>query len=169
MMVVRRCNRWLGCSGVAVVLRPRAGDGRPELRLRVEPERLTERLRMLGLQPDVLPRHPLQLLADQGRCDARAEVRRGCPHIDQVCIEKPLAKGRAIPTKLRGSAGGNVPEDGCTVKRALVLPLPVVEDRAGPAQENPLAGDAAGADLAAVEILNNVRSDERREHQDADR
>ncbi len=123
---------------------------------------------MLGLQPDVLPRHPCNYWR------IKADAMPGLRYAEAVhtstryALKGPSEKSLAIPTRLRGSAGGNVREDGCTDKRALVLPLPVVEDRAGPAQENPLAGDAAGADLAAVEILNDVRSDQRREHQDAD-
>src|SRR5262245_13010540 len=49
--------------------------------------------------------------------------------------------------------------------RSLVLAVPVVEHRPGPAEHDPLAGGVAGADLPAVRVLDDVR----REHQDADR
>src|SRR5215210_4171643 len=52
--------------------------------------------------------------------------------------------------------------------RPLVLSVPVVELGAGPAHEEPLAGRVVQADLAAVRVLDDVRREERREHQDAD-
>src|ERR671935_2199928 len=51
----------------------------------------------------------------------------------------------------------------------LLLALPVVELRPGLAEHDPLAGDAARADLAGVEILDDVRCDKGREHEDTDR
>src|ERR687886_435463 len=51
----------------------------------------------------------------------------------------------------------------------LLLALPVVELRPGLAEHDPLAGDTARADLAAVEILDDVRCNKGREHEDTDR
>src|SRR5262245_60457559 len=53
--------------------------------------------------------------------------------------------------------------------RSLVLAVPVIEHRPGPAEHDPLAGGVAGADLPAVRVLDDVRREQRREHQDADR
>src|SRR5438132_6703474 len=47
----------------------------------------------------------------------------------------------------------------------LVLALPVVELRPRPAEEDSLARDAPRADLAAVRVLDDVRLDQRRDHQ----
>src|SRR5580765_418381 len=52
---------------------------------------------------------------------------------------------------------------------SLVLAVPVVEHRPGPAEEDPLAVCASGSDLPAVRVLDDVRRDQRREHQDTDR
>src|SRR5262249_20659823 len=51
----------------------------------------------------------------------------------------------------------------------LVFAVPVVQFGPGAGEEDALAGDAAGADLAGVEVLDDVRLDDRREHQNADR
>ena len=50
----------------------------------------------------------------------------------------------------------------------LVLALPVVELRPRASEHDPVASDAARADLAGVEVLDDVRRDQRREHEDAD-
>src|SRR5204863_8362930 len=51
----------------------------------------------------------------------------------------------------------------------LVLALPVFELGPGASEDDPLAGDAPRADLARVEVLDDVRRDQRGEHEDADR
>src|SRR3954470_8286814 len=50
----------------------------------------------------------------------------------------------------------------------LVLVLPIFELRPGASEDDPLAGDAPRADLAGVEVLDDVRRDQRGEHEDAD-
>src|SRR3954447_2002848 len=52
---------------------------------------------------------------------------------------------------------------------ALVLAFLVFELRPGASEDDPLAGDAPRADLARVEVLDDVRRDQRGEHKDADR
>src|SRR3954452_10645800 len=51
---------------------------------------------------------------------------------------------------------------------ALVLALPIFELGPRASEDDPLAGDAPRADLAAVEVLDDVRRDQRGEHEDAD-
>ena len=51
----------------------------------------------------------------------------------------------------------------------LVLALPVLELGAGPAEEDPLPGDATRTDLSAVRVLDDVGREQRREHEDANR
>src|SRR2546430_9779762 len=55
-----------------------------------------------------------------------------------------------------------------TPEGALVLALPVFELGPGASEDDPLAGDAPRADLARVEVLDDVRRDQRGEHEDAD-
>ena len=55
------------------------------------------------------------------------------------------------------------------VVTALVLAVPVVEPRPGPSQQDLLALRAASSDLAAIDLLHDLRRDLGREHQDADR
>src|SRR4051794_845716 len=50
----------------------------------------------------------------------------------------------------------------------LVLVLPVVELGPRASEDDPFAGDAPRADLARVEVLDDVRRDQRGEHEDAD-
>ena len=50
----------------------------------------------------------------------------------------------------------------------LVLVLPIFELRPWASEDDPLAGDAPRADLAGVEVLDDVRRDQRGEHEDAD-
>jgi hypothetical protein len=49
-----------GDSAVRVVVEPGADHDRPELRLGVKPERLVQRGSIVGLEPDVLSRHPFE-------------------------------------------------------------------------------------------------------------
>src|SRR6188472_3626467 len=55
-----------------------------------------------------------------------------------------------------------------TFADALVLAFPVFELRPRASEDDPLAGDAPRADLARVEVLDDVRRDQRGEHEDAD-
>src|SRR5437764_3300457 len=50
----------------------------------------------------------------------------------------------------------------------LVLVLPIFELGPRASEDDPLAGDAPRADLAGVEVLDDVRRDQRGEHEDAD-
>src|SRR5437764_458716 len=50
----------------------------------------------------------------------------------------------------------------------LVLVLPIFELGPRASEDDPLAGDAPRADLAGVEVLDDVRRDPRGEHEDAD-
>src|SRR3954452_23841823 len=50
----------------------------------------------------------------------------------------------------------------------LVLVLPIFELGPRASEDDPLAGDAPRADLARVEVLDDVRRDQRGEHEDAD-
>src|SRR5437762_11621908 len=50
----------------------------------------------------------------------------------------------------------------------LVLVLPIFELGPRASEDDPLAGDAPRADLAGVEVLHDVRRDQRGEHEDAD-
>src|SRR5438046_2711119 len=50
----------------------------------------------------------------------------------------------------------------------LVLAFPVFELGPRASEDDPLAGDAPRADLAGVEVLDDVRRDQRGEHEDAD-
>src|SRR5207237_8021165 len=50
----------------------------------------------------------------------------------------------------------------------VVLVLPICELGPRASEDDPLAGDAPGADLAGVEVLDDVRRDQRGEHEDAD-
>src|SRR5947207_860519 len=53
--------------------------------------------------------------------------------------------------------------------RDSLLAVPIVEHRAWARQQDPLPLSVAGADLAAVEVLDDVGRDQGRQHQDADR
>src|SRR5688572_16507341 len=64
-------------------------------------------------------------------------------------------------------ADSNHRGDG-TPEVALVLAFPVFELRPGASEDDPLAGDAPRADLARVEVLDDVWRDQRGEHEDAD-
>src|SRR5215210_5257988 len=64
-------------------------------------------------------------------------------------------------------ADSNHRGDG-TPEVALVLAFPVFELRPRASEDDPLAGDAPRADLARVEVLDDVRRDQRGEHEDAD-
>src|ERR1043165_7612506 len=50
----------------------------------------------------------------------------------------------------------------------LVLARPIFELGTRASEDDPLAGDAPCADLAGVEVLDDVRRDQRGEHEDAD-
>src|SRR4051794_30694821 len=50
----------------------------------------------------------------------------------------------------------------------LVLVLPIFELGPRASEDDPLAGYAPRADLAGVEVLDDVRRDQRGEHEDAD-
>src|SRR5256884_9541062 len=50
----------------------------------------------------------------------------------------------------------------------LVLVLPIFELGPRASEDDPLAGDAPRADLAGVEVLDDVRRDQRGKHEDAD-
>src|SRR5262249_31620358 len=62
--------------------------------------------------------------------------------------------------------GGDSTLGGVSLR--LVLALPIFELGPRASEDDPLAGDAPRADLAGVEVLDDVRRDQRGEHEDAD-
>src|SRR4029079_5894153 len=92
------------------------------------------------------------------------------------CSRSCARSKRPSPTRLRQRSGMSPelevsqgrplrPPRGST---PLVLVLPIFELRPRASEDDPLAGDAPRADLARVEVLDDVRRDQCGEHEDAD-
>src|SRR6266498_195911 len=85
--------RWhLDGSTVGVVIEPCSDNGRPELGLWPEAERLVKTLSIVSLKPDVLARHLLAQTAHHRRGDALPPVRGRGPHVEQVGVADSVGK-----------------------------------------------------------------------------
>src|SRR5262245_29907223 len=83
-------------------------------------------------------------------------------------FERLTAAGYAeIPRQIAGAMTVNAPP-AWHRRQWLVLALPIIELGPRASEDDPLAGDAPRADLAGVEVLDDIRRDQRREHEDAD-
>src|SRR3712207_6477967 len=83
-------------------------------------------------------------------------------------MARPGDQGRYFPSAAASGATSHSPRRAGVVSE-LVLVLPIFELGPRASEDDPLAGDAPRADLAGVEVLDDVRRDQRGEHEDADR